>query len=188
MPTITIEVSDEYLSTLETVFGKDLTVGFANAAFQEWISWLDSSRRFMSITELETERIHTIYNQFLTNSIPSTESIGQIFKLPLGRSRYVVRNLQYKYPEFFRQRRIELIIQALKNAKWSGNNCTIEINVGCRELFDQTVRELRANEEITSEPQGKLVSDRVRYELGNGHYETLRKEFERIIKKEESHG
>ncbi|NJN56941.1 MAG: hypothetical protein HC879_05295 [Leptolyngbyaceae cyanobacterium SL_5_9] len=76
MPTITIEVSDEHFNTLKTVFGKDLTVGFANAAFQEWISWLDSSRRFMSITELETERIYAIYNQSKKDGLKSSTPIG----------------------------------------------------------------------------------------------------------------
>jgi hypothetical protein len=182
MPTVKIQISDEHFNNLKTIFGKDMTSDFANAALKEWIAWLDGSRRVMSTTELETERIYTIYQHILTDSIPSAGSIGQIFNLPLGRSQYVVRNLKYKYPQFFRRRKIVLIIQALENGKWSNNrtNCTIEISVECRDLFDKTIKGLKANGKINSEVQGNVVFDNIRYELGSGHHEKLLEEFKNM--------
>lgn len=61
MQTVKIQISDENVSNLKNIFGKDITADFASAAFQEWIAWLDGSRRAMSTTELETERIYIIY-------------------------------------------------------------------------------------------------------------------------------
>jgi hypothetical protein len=179
MQTIEIQISDESISSLKDIFGKDIVVDFASAAFEEWIAWLDGSRRAMSTTELETERIYIIYKHILTDSIPSAGSIGQVFNLPLGRSQYVVRNLKYKYPQFFKKRKIALIVQALESGTWSNNRntCTIEISVECRDLLDKTVKGLRANGKITSEVQGNIVFDNIRYELGSGHHEKLLEEF-----------
>jgi len=182
MPTVKIQISDEHFNNLKTIFGKDMTADFASAALEEWIAWLDSSRRVMSTTELETERIYTIYRDILTDSIPSAGSIGQIFNLPLGRSQYVVRNLKYKYSKFFRGRKTVLITQALENGKWSDNRktCTIEISVECREVLDKTIKGLKADGKIKSEVQGNVVFDNIRYKLGSGHYEKLLEEFKNM--------
>lgn len=182
MQPVEIQISDGQFSKLKTIFGKDMTADFANAAFEEWIAWLDGSRRVMSTTELETERIYIIYQNILTDSIPSAGSIGEIFNLPLGRSQYVVRNLKYKYPKFFRERKISLIIQVLEAGKWSGDKktCNIEISIECRELLDKTIKGLKADGKINSEVRGNVVFDSIRYELGRGHYEKLLAEFKNM--------
>jgi|GEM_PF-4712371 len=179
MPTVKIQISEDTSRILKSVFQEDITTDFASAAFQEWVAWLDGSRRIMSTTELETERIYIIYNQILKNSIPSAGSIGQIFNLPLGRSQYIVRNLKYKYPQFFRKRKIILITQALENGNWTADKsaCVVEISVECQDLLDRTIKGLVANEKLRSEVRGSVVFDNIRYELGSGHHEVLLNEF-----------
>lgn len=182
MPTIKIQISDEAFRTLKSVFQEDITTDFASAAFQEWAAWLDGSRRIMSTTELETERIYIIYNQILKNSIPSAGSIGQIFNLPLGRSQYIVRNLKYKYPKFFRSRKIILISRALENGNWTTDKstCVIEISAECQDLLDRTIKGLVANGKLNSEVRGSMVFDNIRYELGGRHHAVLLDEFTKM--------
>lgn len=182
MPTVQVTVSEEELLILESILSNETAEAFASAALQEWIGWLNSSRRTTSMTELETERICTIYTHILENSLPSADAIGQTFNLPLGRAQYIVRNMKYKYPHLFRKRKAELISKALRDGMWteSRDTCIIEIDAGCQDLLDQTIKALLANGLLRSEVSGQKIYDKVRYELGSGHHEVLSEKFEAL--------
>lgn len=182
MATVQINIPDEILEKLQPILGDDVTSDFVAASFQEWMNWLDGSHRVTSITELETERIYTIYGQILKKSIPSANAIGQIFSLPLGKSQYIVRNLKYKHPHFFQERKCALILQSLKSAKREDNNRTfiIEVDIGCQDTLDRVINSLIANHKLRSKPSVAIDFDIARYELGQGHYEALMAEFKGV--------
>ena len=155
----------------------------AGAALTEWAAWLSSSRRPMSISELETERIHTIYQQVLLDSLPSANHLGRIFDLPMGRARYISQSLNYRYGRFIRKRQVRLLLQALEEAERSDSTggFTVTIPSAGRQLMEQTVKSLVAEQKLRSSVQGMETLDGIRYELGRGHRDVLIKTFQTLL-------
>jgi hypothetical protein len=120
---------------------------------REFISWIIAEDRPTSISELETNRIFSIYENLLGSVLPTAEEIGKSFNLPMGRSRYIIQNLNYRRPEFMKRRRIEAIIAALERGEVSEDELPVAIIPReCDEYLYSLATELALSHLITSTP------------------------------------
>lgn len=175
MPRIEIEVSDTVWDRALRIVPEDRVPDTIGMAFEEWVSWSDGSFRPMSISELETERIFSIYDRLLVAEVPSADHLGELFGLPMGRARYIAQSLAYRHGNLIRERQARAILGALNEGRWSeaGDNCAVIIDRGCQTLMDRTISGLAVEEKLSSLVQGTSTVQGVRYDLGPGHHETL---------------
>ena len=150
------------------------------AAFEEWVRWMEGSFRPTSISELETSRAYELYDHLFVEELPSADHLGGLLELPMGRARYLMQTLAYRHGRMLKERRAEHIRRALDSAEEDDQGRPIVIiDPGCRKIFDRTARALRAQNKIQSGLQGEMVLEGVRYEMGEGHLNTLREAFAR---------
>lgn len=148
------------------------------AAFEEWVRWMEGSFRPTSISELETSRAHELYSRLLLEEMPSADHLGGLLLLPMGRARYLMQALAYRHGRLLRERRAKHIRNALEAAEEDDQGQPfVVIDPGCRDIFDRTARDLRAQGKMRSGLEGKLVLEGVRYEMGEGHLEALKEAF-----------
>jgi hypothetical protein len=50
-----------------------------------------------SISELETHRAHKLYDHLFIEEVPSADHLGGLLLLPMGRARYLMQALAYRY-------------------------------------------------------------------------------------------
>jgi hypothetical protein len=152
--------------------------GLVAATFEEWVRWMEGSFRPTSISELETNRAYELYNRVFSEEMPSADHLGGLLLLPMGRARYLMQALAYRYGRMLRERRVAHIRNALEAAEEDeqGRPFTI-IDPACRDIFDRTARALRAQNRIQSGLGGEVVLEGVRYEMGEGHLEALKGAF-----------
>lgn len=179
MPKIEMEISDDVWERVRRIVPEDRVQDLIGMAFEEWVSWSDGSFRPMSISELETQRIFSIYDRLLIENVPSADHLGELFGLPMGRARYIAQSLAYRHGNLVRERQARAILGALENGRWSGSgdNCVVVIDRSCQALMDRTINGLAAEENLGSIVQGTSTVQGVRYDLGPGHYETLTEAF-----------
>jgi hypothetical protein len=148
------------------------------AAFEEWVRWMEGSFRPTSISELETSRAHELYEHLFVEEVPSADHLGGLLLLPMGRARYLMQALAYRYGQMLRERRAEHIRRALEASEEDDQGRPfVVIDPGCRDIFDRTVRALRAQNKIESGLEGEVVLEGVRYGMGEGHLEALKDAF-----------
>ena len=83
-----------------------------------------------------------------------------------------------RHGRMLRERRAEHIRGALEAAEEDGQGRPyVIIDPGCRDIFDRTTRDLRAQGKLRSGLEGEVVLEGVRYEMGEGHLEALREAF-----------
>lgn len=175
MPEVTINIPEPLFNRLTELCPEALISEFTSAALEEWTGWLDGSWRPMSISEIEGQRIFSIYSSILAEEIPSSDHIGDFFSLPLGRARYIMQLLNYRHAAFIRERQLEHIVRALESGKESddGETCTVRIDKGVKRVLDQMITGLVAEGRLRSSVSGRVALDHVRYEMGRGHRATL---------------
>ncbi len=175
MPRVEIEIADDVWERARRIVPEDRIRDLIGMAFEEWVSWSDGSFRPMSISELETQRIFSIYDRLLTEDVPSADHLGTLFGLPIGRARYIAQSLAYRHGNLIRERQARAILGALENGRWSeaGDNCVVIIDRNCQALMDRTISGLAAEEKLNSLVQGTSTVQGIRYDLGPGHHETL---------------
>lgn len=148
------------------------------AAFEEWVRWMEGSFRPTSIAELETSRAYELYNHLFLEEMPSADHLGGLLLLPMGRARYLMQALAYRHARMLRERRAEHIRGALEAAEEDDQGRPfVVIDPGCRDIFDRTARDLRAQGKMMSGLEGEVVLEGVRYEMGEGHLEALKEAF-----------
>lgn len=167
MPEITLNLPDATYIYIATTFGEDAVNDFSITAMEELISWVNADERQTSISELETKRVFLIYKRILRDILPTAESIGKLFNLPMGRSRYIVQNLNYRHPEFMRRRRITTIITALERREESEDGLPIAIiPKECEEYLYAITTEMVLAHSISTTPTRIKLLETVRVELG----------------------
>lgn len=183
MPEITIQIPDDVWAQLQRADlpAEDVPL-LAVAALREWAGWLSGASRTLSMSELETSRIFTLYNDILTSELPSVNEIGRRFGLPLGRARYIVQSLNYQHGGFLRQRQLDAIVEALDNARMTPDGATriMTVDRGSAGMIDHAFNELLAGRRIASIVKGVPVAEGMRYDLGSNHYAVLRVEMTRL--------
>jgi hypothetical protein len=182
MPQITIQVPDDVWAQLQRAdLPVDAMPQMAVAALREWAGWLSGASRTLSMSELETSRIFTLYNNILIDEMPSVNELGRRFGLPMGRARYIVQSLNYRHGGFLRQRQLDALIEALDNARSTpnGETRTIVVDRACAGIIDRAFNELLAGQRIASIVKGVTVVEGMRYDLGSNHYAALREEMQR---------
>ena len=148
------------------------------AAFEEWVRWMEGSFRPTSISELETSRAYELYDRLFLEEMPSADHLGGLLLLPMGRARYLMQALAYRHGRMLRERRAEHIRGALEAAEEDDQGRPyVIIDPGCRDTFDRTARDLRAQGKMRSGLEGEVVLEGVRYEMGEGHLEALKEAF-----------
>lgn len=167
MSEITLHMPDNLFNRVANTFGEDALSDFSITAIEELISWLSADQRPTSISELETNRIFLIYNRILKDLLPTAEDIGQSFNLPMGRSRYIVQNLNYRHPEFMKRRRITTIIAALERGEVSDDGLPIAIiPKECEEYLYNISTEMVLAHLMSTTPTRIKLSESIRVELG----------------------
>lgn len=167
MPDTTLHLPDNIYNHVANTFGEDAINDFSVTAIEELMSWLSADQRPTSISELETNRIFLIYSRILKDLLPTAEDIGQSFNLPMGRSRYIVQNLNYRHPEFMKRRRITTIIAALERGEVSDDGLPIAIiPKECEEYLYNISTEMVLAHLMTTTPTRIKLSESIRVELG----------------------
>ena len=167
MPEMTVNLPDAIYNFVANTFGADAIGEFSIIAMEEFITWLSADERPTSISELETRRIFLIYSRVVKDILPTAEDIGQLFNLPMGRSRYVVQNLNYRHPEFMKKRRIAAIIAALELGEVSDDGLPIAIiPKECDEYLYSLATEMVLNHLMETTPKRIKLSESIRIELG----------------------
>lgn len=168
MSNIHVEIPDPLYETLKATFLDDdqSIKGFAIAALQEYTTWLAGQDRPSTMSEIETKRIYYVYKNILTDRVPTIWEIGEYFNLPLGRSRYIVQNLNYRYPIFMQRRKKEVVIAVLKNilAEKDGVQ-TVKCPVECSDVLDSAINEVRLLEELVAVPTRHAYTFDVIYQM-----------------------
>lgn len=175
MREVTIRIPEKLFNRLTEYCPEDLLSGFTNAALEEWVGWLDGSSRPMSISEIESQRIFSMYSNVLAEEIPSSDHVGQFFGLPLGRARYIMQVLNYRHGAFIRERQIRHIVNALRDGESSedGETYSVKVDKSVKKILDQTISGLVADDQFRSTVSGKVALDHVSYEMGERHRTTL---------------
>lgn len=167
MAEITLNIPDPLHDQVAKLFGESAVGDFSIMAAEEFISWLSAEERPTSISELETKRIFLIYTHILKDVLPTAEVIGQAFNLPMGRSRYIVQNMNYRYPEFMRRRRITAIVTALEKGEVSDDGLPIAtIPKECEEYLSGIIMEMVLSHRMETTPKRIKLAESVRLELG----------------------
>lgn len=174
----TIKIPDTLYQQIKGVFGDDALDSFATTAMAELMSWLTAEERPMSISDLETNRIFMLYTHLYKKILPTAEDIGKLFNLPMGRSRYIVQNLNYRHPDFMKRRRIDSIIAALeKNEKSENGTPIVIIPKECEAYLIAISTELwlsnRAKYTVPSPTSRTKLTEGIRIELGINDKEPL---------------
>ena len=152
--------------------------GLVSAAFEEWVRWMEGSFRPTSISELETSRAYELYERLFVEEMPSADHLGGLLLLPMGRARYLMQALAYRHGRMLEERRVAHIRGALEAAEEDDEGRPfVVIDPACRDVFDRTVRALRARNRIRSGLEGEVVLEGVRYEMGENHLEALKEAF-----------
>jgi len=171
-----IDVRPDIYERLQQLFPNNgLCEQVVVSALSEWIDWLEGKRRPTSISELETYRIAAIYRDVLTDQLPTADLVGRQFGLPMGRSRYLIQGLNYRFSALMEQRRIEAVLQALEKGKWTqdGVTCVIQVDPSCSGIVSGFLHRLLDDGVVGSPVTGKFVMGYVRYDLGSAHHNSL---------------
>lgn len=162
----------------EGVAPEERLPGLVSAAFEEWVRWMEGSFRPTSISELETSRAYDLYDHLFTEEMPSADHLGGLLLLPMGRARYLMQTLAYRHGRMLKERRARHIRDALEAfEKDDQGRPYVIIDPVCRDVFDRTIRDLRAQGKMSSGIEGEVVLEGVRYEMGENHLKTLREAF-----------
>lgn len=182
-----VEISEKLAERLQKIIQGDNLKQLAEAALTEWAGWLDGSARPSSMSELETQRIVAIYETILADDLPSTDHIGQVFRLPMGRARYIAQSIAYRNGELMRLRRVVALLKAFETSTWEENheNCTVVIDPSLKITLDTLLRTLLNDGRIGTTVRGELVVQGVQYEFGDIHYtsivEALREQLQGLL-------
>jgi hypothetical protein len=177
MPDPHISVPADLREALDKKLGRGASQAIAQAAFVEWASWLLASSRPVSISEIESERVHTLYSSILKDELPSASRLSALLQLPIARCRYIVQSLSYQYPQLFEQRRLAVLKQAFDSVTKQGDVYVMDIDPGCRDVLDATLGSI-ADSAGLAELRGRRHGGSVRYELTSGYYQRLGKELD----------
>jgi len=97
---VTIAVENEVLQALAASVDaekpNEVTTAcekIAQAALLEWYEWMTGSRRYLSLTEQQIERVAYLYRELLPKERPSATDISYRFKIPDGPASYLSRVL-----------------------------------------------------------------------------------------------
>ena len=184
MHELTLSLPDAIYDHVASMYGEDEVDDFCITAMEELTTWLSAEERPTSISELETKRIFMIYTRILVDLLPTAEDIGQAFNLPMGRSRYIVQNLNYRYPEFMKRRRIATIITALERGEVSEDGLPIAIiPKECEEYLQGVATELVLKHLIATTPSRTRLLEGTRVELGANDREPLLERLREDLKK-----
>lgn len=185
MPKITIEVPPDVWDSLSRLGQpSERAPILAQAALREWAQWLRGTARPMSVSELEMDRLYTIYEQVLVDELPSVDSLARVLDLPMGRARYIMQSLAYRHGRFLNERRYRSVIRALQQGQWSKDKETVTVTVdrSCQVLMDRTMADLVASQRLKTSATGEPTSSGVRYKLGSNHHKELLAELPAILK------
>ena len=191
MPKITIDVPPDIWDSLSRLGQPAERVPkLGLAALREWAQWLRGTSRPMSVSELEMDRLYTIYEQVLVDELPSVDTLAQVLDLPMGRARYLMQSLDYRHARFLHERQLRAVIRALRAAKWKGEKAgwVAEVDRSCQALVDRTLSDLHDSQRVTSLVTGAASRSGTRYTLGTNHYRELLAEFEGLLKELEKGG
>ncbi len=168
MSQMTFEIPDELIEQIAAYFGGDALPEIMVTALQEFVLWLTAEDRPTSISDLEAKRIYNIYRSILPDLLPTGEDIGQTFNLPMGRARYIVQTLNYRYPAFMKKRRLKMLISALEKGEVSREDHLpiAIIPKECEEHLNSIANELYLEGSIVTLPRRIRLSEGIRIEMG----------------------
>ncbi len=168
MSQITVEIPDSLLEQIAAYFGGDAIPDVVVTALQEFVLWLTAEDRPNSISDLEAKRIYNLYQTILPGLLPTGEDIGQTFNLPMGRARYIVQTLNYRYPGFMKKRRLAALISALEREEISREDRlpVAVIPKECEEFLFSIANELFLDGLIATLPRRVRLSEGIRIEMG----------------------
>lgn len=190
MPKLPVDISDELYTLLKSTFlDDDISIaGFALSALKEYAAWLGGQDRPSTMSELETKRIYFVYENILTDRVPTIWEIGEYFNLPLGRSRYIVQNLNYRYPIFMQQRKVDVLISALQKYQKKNGLQSIKCPKECSDLMETAISELKLANALNATPSRHSYTYDTVYEMGNQDREKILQYIESNNKKGDSDG
>lgn len=168
MSQISIEIPDSLLEQVAAYFGGDALPDVVVTALEEFVLWLTAEDRPTSISDLEARRIYNIYQSILPGLLPTGEDIGQTFNLPMGRARYIVQTLSYRYPGFMKKRRLTALISALEKGEVSREDHlpVAVVPKECEDYLYSIANELFLEGSIATLPRRMRLSEGIRIEMG----------------------
>jgi hypothetical protein len=112
---LTISVEKAVLQDIAAALGAEdakktaICENFALHAVLEWHAWLKGSRRYLSLTEQQIERVALLYEDLLPGERPSGPDISHRFNIPDGAAAYISRVLSgRKFTQWRQQGLVEL--------------------------------------------------------------------------------
>jgi hypothetical protein len=182
MSVISIDVPEDLVGRIDQKLGRGASKTVARAAFVEWASWLLAESRPLSMSELEIERVHTLYRDIFTNELPTASDLSARLQLPIARCRYIIQSLGYQFPAFLQSRKLAVLQSAYQSIKPNGDLYVMDISPECAPVLDNLLSSL-ADAAGLAELRGKKRGNVVRYELTSGYYQRLGKAIEDEIDK-----
>ena len=177
MADLKISVPADLREALDKKLGSGSAQGIAPAAFAEWASWLLATARPVSMSEMEIERVFTLYNEVLTEELPSASHLSGLLQLPIARCRYIVQAISYQHPQLMQQRRLAIVKKAFDAVTQHGDIYVMDVEPECRQAVDDILSEI-ADSSGLAELRGRRHGNLVRYELTPGYYQRLGKAIE----------
>lgn len=174
MKTFSIDfcISQEIYQKIERIFGEriqgaEILNKLGEAAFTEWLDWLDADQRYMTIPDLEARRVLIIYKEILVKEVPSKEHLCSVLYLVPSRGQYIAHSISYKYAYWWRKRLFEIALQDCENAFTKNDTCFVLVtDKACQEVIDPILDEVTSNN-----PGGPIAKFPVKRRNGKVHYE-----------------
>ena len=98
MRVLSIEADENLIEDIQQLFPniKNAADKLAALAFREWVRWLNSSARPMTISDQNIQRIIDLYSEIVENEIPDVRTLYNEFNFPLGQARYLIQAISYR--------------------------------------------------------------------------------------------
>lgn len=180
---LTIAIDETMLQRIADALGPlkaaevmDVCQKVAKAALVEWYEWIAGSRRYLSLTEQQIDRIAFLYQEFLPAERPSAADISYRFNVPDGPAGYISRVLSDRKFTLWREqglKELRKVIQGrVKDAKKrladneGDKKTTIRLTkAAVRELERSFAECLKTNDSLSLPQRGATSGDQVEMSL-----------------------
>lgn len=92
---VMITLDSDHQRIIQRVFGnqdvEEIAAQLAQLAFEEWLDWIEGSRRYSSDTDQSIDRVISIYGEVMPEMEPEISFLYNRFNIPYGRSKYIVQ-------------------------------------------------------------------------------------------------
>lgn len=119
---VEVTLNSDHQRIIKRVFGdqniKDTAAELAQLAIEEWLDWIDGSRRYSSDTDQSIDRIISIYGEIMPDVEPEISFLYNRFNIPYGRSKYIVQAIINRQLHSLNLRANERLLKTLE-AEWN---------------------------------------------------------------------